>query len=48
MYDDLKREEIIVELNGLINRADEFKNDLDSYCEFISYKRRNYVYSSGV
>ena len=35
MYDDLKREEIIVELNVLINRADEFKNDLDSYCEFM-------------
>lgn len=35
MYEDLKKEQIIVDLKGLVNRADEFKSDLDSYCEFM-------------
>lgn len=35
MYNDLKKQNIIVEINGLIDKAEEFKNELDSYCEFM-------------
>ena len=35
MYEELKKEQIIVELKGLIEKSDEFKSDLDSYCEFM-------------
>lgn len=35
MYNDLKKQNIIVKINGLIDKAEEFKNELDSYCEFM-------------
>ena len=35
MYEELKRERIIVELKELINKADDVKDDVDSYCEFM-------------
>ena len=35
MYEELKNERIIVELKELINKADEFKDDIDCYCEFM-------------
>mgnify|MGYP001514219712 CR=1 FL=1 len=35
MYEELKKEKIIVELRDLINKADEFKDDVDCYCEFM-------------
>lgn len=45
MYEDLKNEKIIVELKGLVEKADEFKNDLDCYCEFM---RETFLATSGV
>ena len=35
MYEELKRERIIVELKELINKSDDVKDDVDSYCEFM-------------
>ena len=35
MFDDLKKEGVIVELKDLINKADELKTDMDAYCEFM-------------
>lgn len=34
-YNDLKNENIIVELKTLIENADSVKDELDSYCEFM-------------
>lgn len=35
MYNDLLREQIIVELKNLVKKAEDLENDKDSYCEFI-------------
>mgnify|MGYP007107918777 CR=1 FL=1 len=35
MYEDLKNDGIIVELKALVDKAEEFKSDLDCYCEFM-------------
>lgn len=35
MYEELKKEKIIVELKDLIDKAEEFKDDIDCYCEFM-------------
>lgn len=35
MYEELKNERIIVELKELINKADDVKDDVDCYCEFM-------------
>ena len=35
MYKELKDKNIIVEINELVKKADEFKSDLDMYCEFM-------------
>ncbi len=35
MFEDLKKEGIIVDLQNLVDKAEEFKSDLDSYCEFM-------------
>lgn len=45
MYEDLKKEQIIVELKSLINKADEFKTDVDCYCEFM---RETFLATSGL
>ena len=45
MYEDLKKEQIIVELKSLINKADEFKSDIDCYCEFM---RETFLATSGL
>ena len=35
MFEELKSDGIIVELKALVDKADEFKSDLDCYCEFM-------------
>lgn len=35
MFEDLKKEGIIVELTTLVNEAEEFNSDLDWYCKFM-------------
>ena len=42
---ELKKEKIIVELRDLINKADEFKDDVDCYCEFM---RETFLATSGL
>lgn len=45
MYEDLKKEQIIVELKDLVNKAEEFKTDVDCYCEFM---RETFLATSGL
>lgn len=45
MYEDLKKEQIIVELKNLIDKAEEYKNDVDCYCEFM---RETFLATSGL
>ncbi len=45
MYEELKKKKIIVELRDLINKADEFKDDVDCYCEFM---RETFLATSGL
>lgn len=45
MYEDLKKENIIVELKSLIDKAEEFKSDIDCYCEFM---RETFLATSGL
>lgn len=45
MYEDLKKEKIIVELKELIDKAEEFKDDLDCYCAFM---RETFLATSGL
>lgn len=45
MYEDLKKQQIIVEIKGLVDKAEEFKTDLDSYCEFM---RETFLATSGI
>jgi len=35
MYEDLSREQIIVELKNLIEKAEQIENDTDAYCDFM-------------
>lgn len=35
MYDDLLKQQIIIELKNLIKKAEKLDEDKDSYCEFM-------------
>ena len=35
MYEDFENEKIIVEITNLIEKAEELKDDVDAYCEFM-------------
>ena len=35
MYEDLVKQNIIVELKELVDNVESFDNDLDSYCDFM-------------
>ncbi len=35
MYEDLKNEKIIVEITNLVEKVEQFQEDIDSYCEFM-------------
>lgn len=34
-YNDLKNENIIIEMNNLVDRIEEFQEEIDTYCEFM-------------
>ncbi len=35
MYNDLKKDEIIVEIVNLVDKVDSYKEDIDAYCQFM-------------
>lgn len=35
MYEDLKNENLIVELTNLIGNVEKMQEDIDTYCEFM-------------
>ncbi len=35
MYENLKNQEIIVEIVNLVEEIEDYKEDLDAYCEFM-------------
>ncbi len=35
MNEDFKKEDVIVELKTLIDAAEEYKSEIDAYCEFM-------------
>lgn len=35
MFEDLKNDKIIVEITNLVDKVEEFQEDIDSYCEFM-------------
>jgi hypothetical protein len=35
MYEDLKKNELIKDMQEMLEKAEEFKNDMDKYCEFM-------------
>ena len=45
MYEELKNDGIIIELKDLVDKAEEFKTDLDAYCEFM---KETFLGTSGV
>lgn len=45
MYEELKKQQIIVEITELVDKAEEFSNELDSYCEFM---RETFLATSGI
>ena len=45
MFEKLKNEGVIVDLQNLVDKAGEFKSDIDSYCEFM---REMFLGTSGV
>lgn len=34
-YDELKKENVIIEMNNLVQKAEEFQKEVDAYCEFM-------------
>lgn len=45
MYEELKKQQIIIEMQNLVNKAEEFKNEADAYCEFM---RETFLATSGI
>lgn len=45
MYEDLKREDIIVEMKTLVDKAEEFKSEIDAYCDFM---KQTFLATSGL
>ncbi len=45
MYDELKNNEVIVELKTLIDIAEEFQSEIDAYCEFM---KQTFLATSGL
>ena len=35
MFEDLKKEKIVVEITNLVEKAEKTQQDIDSYCEFM-------------
>ena len=45
MYEELKKNDIIVELKTLIDKAEEFQSDIDAYCDFM---KQTFLATSGM
>ena len=45
MYEELKKNDIIVELKTLIDKAEEFQSDIDAYCDFM---KQTFLATSGI
>ncbi len=45
MYEDLKKNDIIVELKTLIDKAEEVQSDIDAYCDFM---KQTFLATSGI
>ncbi len=35
MYEDFENEKIIVEITNLVEKTEQFQDDIDAYCEFM-------------
>ena len=35
MYEDLKKNDIIVEIKTLVDKAEEVQSEIDAYCSFM-------------
>lgn len=35
MYEEFDNHKIIVEITNLVQKTEEFKDDIDAYCEFM-------------
>ncbi len=35
MFEDLKKEKIVVEITNLVEKAEKAQEDIDSYCKFM-------------
>lgn len=45
MYDELKNNDIIVEMKTLIDKAEEFQSEIDAYCDFM---KQTFLATSGI
>lgn len=45
MYEELKNNDIIVEMKTLIDTAEEFQSDIDAYCDFM---KQTFLATSGL
>jgi len=45
MYEELKKNDVIVELKTLIDTAEEFQSDIDAYCDFM---KQTFLATSGI
>ena len=35
MFDELKNEGLIIEFSDMVKKAEDFKDDIDEYCQFM-------------
>lgn len=35
MFEDLKNVKLLLEITNLVDKVEEFQEDIDSYCEFM-------------
>ena len=45
MYDKLKKDDVIVDLLNLIDKAEEIQSDIDAYCDFM---KQTFLATSGI
>lgn len=45
MYNDLRRDDIIVEMKSLVDKAEEFESEIDAYCDFM---KQTFLATSGL
>ncbi|MBQ8168079.1 hypothetical protein IJZ97_01520 [bacterium] len=45
MYEELRKNDVIVELKTLVDTVEEFKSDIDAYCDFM---KQTFLNTSGL